>query len=166
MMIKWCLHVPTQSFLWSFNILSYISVVLMITKINQPRSFFTELVLAPAPACPPWTREAEPRGIRGNIGGSLVGDGPSRFFKGLHSSLKRMVSWESNWLVNVLIEHHPTKKGIFHLQQIFGLVMWNKSPKRDINPNPWTGTRGVSSPIKGLQRRDAEWVEILSHRNR
>ena len=27
---------------------------------------------------------------------------------------------------------------IFHLQQIFGKVMWNsRSPKRDINPNPW-----------------------------
>ena len=32
--------------------------------------------------------------------------------------------------------HHPTLGDIIHLQQIFGKVMWNKSPNsRDINPN-------------------------------
>ena len=35
------------------------------------------------------------------------------------------------------VSHHPTRKGaIIHLQQIWLMVMWNKSPKRDINPNP------------------------------
>ena len=41
------------------------------------------------------------------------------------------------WFLCPNVSHHPTKNGIFHLQQIFVLVMWNKSPKRDINPNPW-----------------------------
>ena len=37
---------------------------------------------------------------------------------------------------NVPMFHITQLLGIFHLQQIFILVMWNKSPKRDINPKP------------------------------
>ena len=46
--------------------------------------------------------------------------------------LVSMSQWQS---------HHPTKQGIFHLQQIFGLVIWNKSPKKGHQSQPlWSMT--------------------------
>ena len=42
-------------------------------------------------------------------------------------------------LVNVPLEHHPTIGDIISNRYL--KVMWNKSPKRDINPNPCTLTQ-------------------------
>ena len=69
----------------------------------------------------------------------------------------------------------------YNFQQIFVLVMWNKSPKRDINPNPCLNTthlfedRNIEPPpaeLQWLHRRQRlhglrfrPWVTSASGRN-
>ena len=81
--------------------------------------------------------------------------------KGWNGHWKGEIHGKIQGLANVSIEHHPTM-GIFHLQEIFVLVMWNQSPKRDMYQpleNTW---ENVSKTLKQTDSGSHVWLEWLS----
>ena len=76
-----------------------------------------------------------------------------------HSDLSNLIK-QVQGLVNRPVMFHITQLlGRFHLQQIFVLVMWNKSPKRDINPNPWSGYKSGFPKSSGYPQPSSKAVD-------